>query len=129
MTIKAKENTFGAWAFLIGIIMALLIGISTSRFMPVGTLNKYSSAIYGVLILIGLIVGFTNVASKDNQTFLISGTVLVIVSGFGMESVSGSLIGFPIANLVKTVFSALLTMFVPATIVVALKTMFGIANL
>lgn len=129
MAIRAKENTFGAWAFLVGIILALLIGISTSSFMPVGTLNKYSSAIYGILILLGLLVGFTNVSNKDNQTFLLSGTVLVIVSRFGMESVSGSLIGFPIANLVKTVFSALLTLFVPATIIVALKTMFGIANL
>ena len=128
MTIKARETSIGAWAFLIGVVLAVIIGLSTSNFIPLEQLNKYSPAIYAILIILGIIVGFMNVGIKDSQTFLIAGAVLVIVSRFGMDSVSGSLIGFPIAEAVKTVFSALLTLFVPATIIVALKTVFGIAN-
>ncbi len=127
MGIKSRENSLGAWAFLIGVVLALLIGLSTTL-IPIPALNQYSSAIYGILVILGLMVGFMNVGIKDSQTFLIAGTVLVIVSGFGMDSLSGSLIGFPLAEAVKTVFSALLTLFVPATIIVALKTVFSLAK-
>ena len=127
MPIIAKENFIGAWAFLIGVVLAIVIGLTT-KVIPIPALTKYSSAIYGILVILGLVVGFMNVGGKESQTFLLAGAVLVIVSKFGMDSVSGSLIGFPIADLVKTVFGALLTLFVPATIVVALKAVFSLAR-
>ena len=127
MVIKSKENSIGAWAFLIGVILAIIIGISTTL-ISIPTLTKYSVQIYGVLIILGLIIGFLNVTGKDSQTFLLAGAVLVIVSKFGMESVVGSLIGIGIGEMVASIFGALLVLFVPATIIVALKTVFSIAN-
>ena len=131
MVIKSRENRLGAWAFLIGVVLAVIIGLTTSKFMPIPMLSVYSSWIYTILIVLGIIVGFANInaESKDAEVFLIAGTVLVIVSKFGMESVSGSLIGFPIADAVKTVFGSLLTLCVPATIIVALKTIFELAKI
>ena len=130
MGIKSRENTIGAWAFLIGVILAIMIGLSTTLLSSVEFLTMYSAQIYGALLVLGLLVGFINinVSDKDSQTFLIAGAVLVIVSKFGMESVRGSLIGFPMTDAVTTVFGALLALFVPATIIVALKTVFSIAN-
>ncbi len=127
MVIKTAENKFGAWAFLIGVILAVIIGLSTNL-LPIPLLSSYSSQIYAVLVLIGLFIGSLNTIGKDSQTFLIAGTVLVIVSRFGIDAVTGSLIGFPIAEAVRTVFSALLTLFVPATIVVAIKTVFSVTR-
>jgi len=127
MVIKSKDNSIGAWAFLIGVILAIIIGISTTL-ISIPTLTKYSAQIYGVLIILGLIIGFLNVTGKDSQTFLLAGAVLVIVSKFGMESVVGSLIGIGIGEAVASIFGALLVLFVPATIIVALKTVFSIAN-
>ena len=69
-----------------------------------------------------------NVTSKDSQTFLIAGAILVIVSKFGMDGITGSLIGINVGKVVTQVFGALLALFVPATIIVALKTVFGIAK-
>jgi len=126
--IKSKENTLGAWAFLIGVILAILIGITSSTLIPIPTLAKYSSSIYAILAILGIIVGFMNVTNKDSQTFLIAGAVLVIVSKMGMDSVTGSLIGIGVGNVMTSVFGALLALFVPATIIVALKTVFGIAK-
>jgi hypothetical protein len=80
------------------------------------------------LIILGITVGFMNVTGKDSQTFMLAGAVLVIVSRFGMESVKGSLIGVGVGDVVTSTFAALLVMFVPATIIVALKTVFSIAN-
>jgi hypothetical protein len=128
MVLKSKENEFGAWAFLIGVILAVLIGVVTVL-IPIPALTNYSAEIYGILVILGIIIGFWNVPTgKDSQTFLISSAILVIVSKFGMESVTGSLIGIGIGDLVSSVFGALLVLFVPATIIVALKSVFSIAK-
>ncbi len=127
MVIRSKENSVGAWAFLVGVILALLIGLSTTL-ISIPTLTIYSAQIYAILLILGIIVGFVNVASKDSQTFMLAGAILVIVSKFGMESVTGSLIGIGVGDTVSSVFAALLVLFVPATIVVALKTVFSIAK-
>ena len=128
MGMIAKENSIGAWAFLIGVVLAVLIGI-TASFFSIPSLQTYSSAIYAILVILGLVVGFSiKVGRKDAQSFLITGAILVVVSKFGMESVLGSLLGIGVGNIASTTFAALLALFVPATIVVALKTVFGLAR-
>ena len=133
MTLKSKENTAGAWSFLIGVLLAIIIGLATGlvHYSPdnVPFLIKYSAQVYGILVILGLIIGFFNVPTgKDSQTFLLAGAILVVVSKFGMDSVTGSLIGIGIGDAVSSVFGALLVLFVPATIIVALKTVFSIAK-
>ena len=126
MVIKSRENSVGAWAFLIGVVLAVLIGLSTSLAIPF--LIAYSKQIYAILVILGIFVGFMGVTGKESQTFLIAGAVLVIVSGLGAESIRGSLIGVGVGDAVNNTFSALLALFAPATIIVALKTVFSIAK-
>ncbi len=129
MTIKSKENSVGAWAFLIGVLLAAIIGLFT-KLIPIPALAKYSSFIYLILVILGIIVGASiNATGRDSQTFLITGTVIVIVSRFGMESAIGSLIGIGIGDFVSSIFAALLVLFIPATIIVAIKTVFGMAKI
>ena len=127
MVLKSKENIVGAWAFLIGVVLAIIIGVSTTL-VSIPVLTAYSAQVYAILVLIGIFVGFMNVGGKDSQTFLLAGTVLVIVSRFGMDGVTGSLIGIGVGDAVSSVFAALLALFAPATIIVALKTVFSIAK-
>src|SRR3989344_337040 len=126
MVIRSRENYIGAWAFLAGVILAVVIGLSTTL-LP-NALAQYNRQIYAILVLLGLIVGYFNIKAEESQTFLWAGAILVIVSRFGMDSVTGSLLGIGIGPTVTEVFSALLALFVPATIVVALKTVFSIAK-
>ncbi len=129
MVLKSHENFVAAWLFLIGVILAVLIGIAATFFIPLSKIATYSSPIYAILVLIGLITGFKiNVSEKDSQNFLVASAVLVIVSRFGMESVSGSLIGIGVGDLVSSIFAALLVLFVPTTIVVALKNLFSMVK-
>ncbi len=125
--LKSKENTVGAWAFLVGLILAVAIGLATT-IIPIPTLTAYSAQIYAILVLLGIIVGFMNVTGRETQTFMLAGTVLVIVSKFGMDGVTGSLIGIGVGDAVSSVFGALISLFAPATIIVALKTVFSIAK-
>ena len=125
--LKSHENSVGAWAFLIGVVLALVIGLFTTL-LPIPALIKYSGYIYGILVLLGIVVGVMIVTGKDSQTVLVAGLIIVIVSQFGKESVSGSLIGIGLGDMVSSIFTALLALFVPATIIVALKTVFSIAK-
>ena len=127
MALKSQENTIGAWAFLAGVILAVLIGLSTTL-IPIPALVVYSAQIYAILVLLGIFVGFMHVTGKDSQTFLMAGVILVIVSKFGLESVTGTLIGIGVGDAVSSVFGALIALFAPATIIVALKTVFSLAK-
>ena len=128
MVIKSKENSIGAWAFFIGVIIAIIIGISTIL-LPLSMVRAYSNFIYLALVILGIVVGASiNVTGKDSQAFLITGAIIVIVGKFGMDSVTSSLIGIDAGFTASSIFASLLALFVPATIVVALKTVFGLAK-
>ena len=119
--IRARENLLGAWAFLGGVILALLVGIFAGR--------SVDPVIPGVLALLGVVVGFF-VAEKDVQTFLLASVSLVIVSYAGVSGLilNAAVLGINIEKYVLGILGALLTLFVPATIVVAIKTVFSLAK-
>ena len=128
MVLKSHENSVGARAFLAGVILAVIIGLFTTL-LPIPELVNYSAVIYGALAILGLIVGFMISGGQDSQTFLLVGAVIVTVSRFSMESVSDSLIGIGLGDTISTIFSALLTLLAPATIIVAIKTVFSITKI
>lgn len=116
---KAKANSshlIGSWSFLIGIILAVLLGF--------GYAGSFYGTIVWIVFLLGVIVGLLNVTHNQTSSFLISGTVLVLVSFLGVEVGIFKLVAPVISNILKSI----LTLFVPATIIVALKSVFVIAR-
>lgn len=127
MGLKSRENTVGAWSFLIGVILAIAIGIATAVISS-PQFTVFSNWIYTFLAVLGIIIGFANVTGRETQTFLIAGVALVIVSKFGMDSLSVAIIGIEAGKIAVCIFAALLVLFVPATIIVALKSVFSTAS-
>ncbi|MBC8494807.1 hypothetical protein H8D36_01505 [archaeon] len=106
----AKNRTFGSWAFLVGFILALIFG----AFGAVDVLAW-------LLVVLGLVVGFLNITDKETKPFLLAGTVLVIVSALGANAMS-------VIPVVGSILNAILALFIPATIIVALKSVFQLAK-
>ena len=125
MPIRARENVVAAWVFLAGVILAVLVGAMTAIMSSV-SINPF---ILGILALLGLVVGFF-VAEKDVQTFLLASVSLVLVSFAGIQGLvlSAAIMGIDIGKLMSSILGALLFLFVPATIIVALKTVFSISK-
>jgi hypothetical protein len=126
MAIKARENVIGAWAFLIGIILAVIVGVFSGK--------AANPLILALLAVLGLVVGYF-VAEKDVQTFLFAAISLVIASFAGIQgfaanvSLAGlSVSGIEVAKFISSILGALLFLSVPATIVVAVKTVFSLAK-
>lgn len=112
----------GAYAVSGGVVIATVFGIF-QKFILVSWIGW----IYGVLALIGVFIGIISVSkdSKEATTFLLATISLVLVSSVGQERLI--LVG-EVGLLIVTILNSLLTMFIPATIVVALKSVFSIAS-
>jgi len=110
---KAKGNLIGAWAFLIGVILALILGL-LGQDVVTGTWAI-------ILVVLGIIVGLLNIAGSETKDFLLAGTALVIVGALGGQTLME-------VSYLGNVLQALVILFVPATIVVALKSVFAIAK-
>ena len=126
MAIKSQENSIGAWAFFIGIILAIIAGIFSK--------GSTDPIILIVIVAMGIIVGYF-VAEKEVQTFLFASVAAVLASFAGIQGLATnvaltgiSVSGLTVGKMMASVLGALLFLFVPATIVVALKTVFSIAK-
>ena len=111
---KNKGNMIGGWAFLIGVVLAIILGLFSE-------VNGISPIWTYVLVIAGLIIGLLNIADKETMPFLMSGAVLIIASAFGSEVMST-------VQYLGPIFDALLAVFVPATVVVAIKNAFMLAR-
>lgn len=110
---KKSGNFIGRWAFLIGFVLAIIFGLGFAG--GLGDTGLY------ILVIMGIIVGLFNIADEEVSPFLLSGAVLIIASALG-GSVLGSI------QWLSGVLNALLAIFVPATIIVAIKNVFSLAR-
>ena len=121
--VRAKENLAGAYAFLVGVVLAVIIGLWNEPLQSAG------GWIYSALVIIGLIVGFMNVGDKDSRTFLMASLSLVIVGALGADPLKYIALNNWSVQALSNILTSLLVMFVPATIIVALKTVFSMAKI
>jgi len=133
----SKPIKYGEWAFLIGVLLALFIGLFS------GWLGQEENAglqiyLMGILVFLGFIVGFMNVPDKEVTGFLIAAIALLLVANswgpiIQMLEEAVGLVADP--GVIETVsiwvqgFLGALTAFVsPAALIVALKQIYDLAS-
>ena len=114
-----KGKSLGAWIFLIGVVLAIILGLFSANLS-----SSIQGIVLAILIIIGLVIGFMNVSGGETQKFLVSSVILVIVSAMGGNAIPSGMIG----GYITAILNSLLILFVPATIIVALKSIFAIAR-
>ena len=134
MVIRSKENAFGAWAYTLGVVLAVLIGLIVGLIsglsLNVPGVANYSTYASIILVIFGIAIGFLNVGSNDVTTFLLAGVTLVIVNSFALQAIiKGFFVVGPTGAILGAIFNSLLFLFVPATIIVALKSLFSISRM
>ena len=108
-------NKLGSWSFIIGLLLAAALGV--------GWAEKYHIVVVWVLFLMGIIVGIFNVTARETQAFLTAGTILALISYLGIN------VGiFADVLILQNILRSILTLFVPSTIVVALKAVYELAK-
>ncbi len=114
---KDTGAVIGKWAFIVGFAVAVIFGLLESW----NVVPQSSTAIAIILMVAGILVGFLNVDVKEKEPFMIAGAVLIIATVLGKGTLSA------IAE-VDSVMSALLLVFVPTTIIVALRSIFVLSR-
>ncbi len=99
------ENV-GKYAFIVGFILALL-----------ATFIQHQSWTFAVLALLGLVVGFLNVTSKETNTFLLS-AIGLILSASALQTIPmvGEFATEMVANVLAFLGSAVLVVAIRAII-------------
>lgn len=104
----------GSWAFIVGVIIALVAGYW-----------ELSAMTTSVLLVLGLVVGLLNVGGHETQPFLLAAVSLVIVASFGGDLLSKI---ETIGPIIQRVLTTLINFVIPATIIVALKAIYALAK-
>jgi ATP synthase protein I len=115
---KSKAIKIGAVIFLIGIVLAIIIGFIEYS----GAYSSWQDYLPLILVVLGILIGLLNITAAETKDFMMAGAILVIISALGGQAYMNSV---PIlGNIIK----AIIILFVPATIIVALKTVFILAK-
>lgn len=105
-----KTNLIGAWAFLIGVILAIIFAFIGAEIW-----------LTWLFFALGIVIGLLNITDTEIKPFLFAGTVLVIISALSGNVFSG-------LAYVSSFLANLMAIFVPATIIVALKSVFSLSK-
>lgn len=106
----------GAWAYLGGLVIAVLAGIF-------GATDATVALVLGVL---GLLVGLLNISEKEVHGFLLAG-IAFLLSATSLATLGTMLLG-GMGTLVAAVFKNVAIFVAPAVAIVALKAVYDISK-
>ena len=114
------DDRIGKYSFIVGVVLAVILGL------PIA-LGAATAWLMSLLVLLGLVVGFLNVADKSTKDFLLIATILVLASYAGS---AGAILGGVqvIGNFLQGILSSIMAFVVPAVIVVGLKAVYAMAK-
>lgn len=115
------DNNLGSWAFLLGVIIALIGG----AFAPF--LGAAEAWIFLILVLLGLIVGFLNIGQKEVNDFLIAAIAIVTVGFLANLAILDTIVP-NLGSVLVSMVTAISALVAPAALVVALKAVYHIGR-
>lgn len=116
-------NQVGKWAFIIGAVIAIIMGIVVGVGTDVSaTIDAWISVL---LVLAGLVIGIVNITAKEVQGFLIASIAVLIANTANLS------VFFPQWNILgliaEGIVAKLLLVVAPAALIVALRAVYGFA--
>lgn len=109
----------GFWAFVVGLIIALVAGIMSA----LGMATAIMPAVIIILIILGLVIGFLNITAKEILLFLVAIIALMVVGG-----VFAPLKTFGIGKILDSILALVATLMAPAAVVVAIKALWAVGK-
>ncbi len=103
----------GFWAFIIGLIIAVVGGIVLPQ----------NAILIVVLIILGIIIGFLNITAKEIMLFLVATIALVVVG-----NVFAPLTVLDIGKVLGNMLSYVATLMAPAAIIAAVKALWALGK-
>ncbi len=115
-------NQVGKWAFIVGALLAVLMGILEAVGQDLGT-NVW---LVLLLLVLGLVIGFVNISAKEVQPFLVA-SIAVLVTAVAANLVVGNTLFAPLGDILVNVANDVVLVVAPAALIVALRAVYGFA--
>ncbi len=115
---------WGEYAFLLGVIIAIIAGIAVvASGEPAGeALGSLAPIVAGVLFIIGIVVGLLNITDKEVTPFLVAAIAFLLTA-----TVPWGLIP-AIGEYIRQILIYTAAFVAPAAVIVALKAVFALAK-
>lgn len=97
----------GKWAFIIGIILAIVAGFFAVPYLTF------------ILLVLGLVVGFLNIGHKNAHDYLVAAIALLLIGIASVQSLS--VLNIALADWVQTVLANFIAFVAASALVVAIK--------
>jgi len=96
----------GEWAFLAGVILALLVGLFQQE-VAIGMTAM-------ILVVLGVIVGLINIVERETTGYLVAAVALLVAGSAGLGTL-------PFGAILSAMLSNIVLFVAPAAVIVALK--------
>ena len=115
------KNQVGKWAFLIGVVLAVISGIGSGLAQAWGT----NAWLMLLLVVLGLIVGFVNITAKEVQGFLVAAIALLVAGTANLASVNTLIPS--LGSILEGIINMVILLVAPAALIVCLRAVYGFA--
>ena len=114
-------NDIGKWAFIIGAVLAVIMGIGVGLGQAWGA----NAWLILLLVVLGLVVGFVNITAKEVQGFLIA-SIAVLVANTANLTAANTLVS-SLGDILAGIIANVVYIVAPAALIVALRAVYGFA--
>lgn len=120
--VVSMANEIGKWAFIIGALLAVLMGILEGVGQVLGT----NAWLMMLLLVLGLVIGFVNITAKEVEPFLIAAIAVLAAAGTS-NLVIGNMLFTPLGTILAAIAKDIVLVVAPAALIVGVRAVYGFA--
>ncbi len=110
------QDMVGKWAFIIGVVLAIIAGFVAIPFTAF------------VLAVLGLVVGFLNITTKETNNFLMAAIALLVLGAASLGAIGEVTVLKMVAEWVESILTNIIAFVAPAALVVSLEAIYKIGQ-
>ncbi|HLD04580.1 MAG TPA: hypothetical protein VJG90_02565 [Candidatus Nanoarchaeia archaeon] len=108
-----NEDQLSKWSFLLGCVLSLIVGFVAVPYSP------------SILVILGLIVGFMGLSTRDTSTYLLAVIALAVIGTSWLANVQ---LLSPVSIYIKNILASFTTFVGVAGLVVAIKSIWTMGH-
>jgi len=110
------HHKFGHYAFVGGVLVSIIAGL----------LQKVGDFFLLGILMLGIIVGFLNIPTKEVTHFLVAAIALLVAGAADFQALN--IMFAPLGTVLNSLFQSISMFVAPAALVVSLKSIIGLAH-
>jgi hypothetical protein len=126
MATKMMSEKIGVYAFLLGILIAVIVGLLQGAGVISTTQLGYVPPL--VLVVLGIVVGFLNISDKEIPNFLIAVIALGVAGLFSAGFTPLNTLVAPLGTMISLAIGYIGVMVAPAALIVAIKSLWDMSS-